>query len=460
MCVGQPLVEGTEISLSYFAPESQHSSLRAAAREAVKASTMGDKMRYFGLQPFGDTNSAQLGFIAGIGRLPEASDRPIIVLPRTFGDNQNRFKIDYVKMYGICAGDAEVGQHLDNCLSVYPDEEPIEVENDPNWSPLIALAYLKSLHNLVQRHLRRGFVTREQDLRAKVRGQINIGRYVRLSLARSHPEIIPCRFQELHADTLENRILRTALVAARRLLDGTNNLLPDWRLWARQADSALAGAAITRLAPRDFMSARRTAAYRHYGRPLDLAKAVLTRVGFDPNNPQGGPTVRLVPFRLLTYELFERYVEVCLRRCNQATIWAGYNHKNLGEDFTIRPDFIVDCGQDRIIVDAKYKDVAQQRSGDANSENSFRSDVYQVMAYSRHSGVRNLHNLHEHECEPTMAVLVYPTNVPNQQPYVVENCLNWRNQLEHFNSFTIPLLKYRIPVPVMNLRNCEEQSFE
>ena len=127
------------------------------------------------------------------------------------------------------------------------------------------------------------------------------------------------RFQALEQDTLENRILRTALACARQLLDGAagqglGGPEAAWRIWSRQADSALPGAALTRITPRDFHAARKTGAYRHYARPLAFARAVLTRTGFDPNQPLPQAAARLVPFRLATPELFERYVELCLRR--------------------------------------------------------------------------------------------------------------------------------------------------
>ena len=291
--------------------------------------------RYFGLQYFSENLEGELGYYVGIGCLPEAPGRVLKVCSRELEATPGSpFRIDYVRTYAACAADAEVSQHLDRCLTVYADETPVELPDDEAWSPLIALAYLQALYRLVQRHLRRGFITREETLRGRICGQTQMGRYTTQSLARSRPEIVPCRFQSLEPDTLENRILRTALVGAKRLLEPQTGL-GDWRTWARQADAALAGAAIVRIEPRDFQTARRTGAYRHYASPLALARAVLTRVGFDPSQPLGGNTVRMVPFRLATAELFERYVEACLRStprasANSARIWAGYHNNNLG----------------------------------------------------------------------------------------------------------------------------------
>lgn len=56
---------------------------------------------------------------------------------------------------------------------------------------------------------------------------------------------------------------------------------------------------------------------------IALARAVLTRTGFDPNRPIAPACARLVPVRLATAELFERYMEVRLRRLPGWRVWAG-----------------------------------------------------------------------------------------------------------------------------------------
>jgi 5-methylcytosine-specific restriction endonuclease McrBC regulatory subunit McrC len=315
------------------------------------------------------------------------------VEPRRFNSNGIEFRIDYLALYAACAADPEVSSRLDQCLTVYSDEAPVEAPAGADWSPLIALAYLRVLHDLVQRHLRRGFVSREEDLHDRIRGQVAFGRYAARSLARGHPEIVPCRFQALDQDTPENRILRTALVGACRLLDGAagqglSSPASAWRVWSRQADAALAGAAIARIPPRDFRTARKAGAYRHYARSLALAQAVLTRTGFDPNQPAPQAVARLVPFRLSTCELFERYLEVCLRRLGRNCVWGGHHDQNLGCEFRVRPDFLLRSARGGVILDAKYKNLSDQSPRNSDDQNSLRGDVYQTLAYSTHTKVR------------------------------------------------------------------------
>lgn len=439
------MTEGQEINLSCLEPDD---ASREALAEKLRQANKNDP-RTFGLQPYANDPSARLGFFVGVGRLREAPNRPLIVIPRKFGFDEAAFRIDYVRMYAECAAEPEVGRHLDRCLTVHADEAPVELQDDHGWSPLIALAYLKALRDLIRRHLRYGFVRREEDLRGRVRGRVEARRLLTRSLARGRPDIIPCSFETFERDTPENRILRTALAAARRLLPASGERVGDAQEWVREADAALAGAAITRIHARDFRTARRSGAYRHYAGPLDLARAVLTRAGFDPNNPRTNATRRMIPFRLATAELFERYVEVCLRKSGWKVV-AGYDDQNLGKTFRIRPDFLITNGSKRRVVDAKYKDIHGQRPGAADDENSFRSDVYQVMAYTRHKEARKILGMDRDgdANRPTSAILAYPTAAPadaNGQ----ELPGGW-TCVKSYNDFDIPLIAASVPVPAIH----------
>jgi hypothetical protein len=430
----------------------------------LRQSTGGEEgPRYFGLNPYPDPSTeGKLGYYVGVGRFPESPQRVLQVSARKFqGSDGSRFEIDYVRTYAMCAADPEVSRHLDKCLTVYADEAPIDVEDASNWSPLIALAYLNALHILVQRHLRRGFITREETLRGRVRGQIRTSRYITRGLARAHPEAVPCRFEALEHDTLENRILRTALVGASRLLDWQSGLnLDTWRTWARQVDAALAGATITRIEPRDFQAARKAGSYRHYATPLALAKAVLARVGFDPNKPlernDVNWKVRMIPFRLATAELFERYVEVCLPGVPEWHAWAGYHDQNIGSPFKVRPDFLLWSGKQRVILDAKYKNLSIQNAGGADEDNPLRWDVYQTLAYSRHRAVQAKFAPTLPSTPPAI-VLCYPTRGSDNALSEAKSALNAALTLgvpvgtmsRRYCDFDLPVILFGLPIPTV-----------
>ena len=228
----------------------------------------------------------------------------------------------------------------------------------------------------------------------------------------------------------------------------------DWepeaacRLWARQAETA-------RITTRDFHAARKTGAYRHYAHPLALARAVLTRTGFAPTQPVPQVAARLVPFRLATSELFERYVELCLRQVAGWHIWAGYHNQNLGDCFKIRPDFLARNDRHRVIVDAKYKNLSSQHSAGADDDNALRSDVYQVLAYSRHGAVKRTFPP-EPPNAPSAIVLCYPAresgDALSKACSTVQAALTGGNPAVYRRicDFDLPVFLVGLPVPTVS----------
>ena len=141
-------------------------------------------------------------------------------------------------------------------------------------------------------------------------------------------------------------------------------------------------------------------------------------------------------------ELFERYCEVCLRKNSNYSVWAGYGDQNLGEDFKVRPDFLVTDSQNGWIVDAKYKPNWSWNKQD------HRPDVYQVMAYSRHRGVlRELGNLMKRidEPHPTVVILGPGTPLSDEPELALDLAKTARNT--PLNAFQVQLVKLDIPLP-------------
>jgi 5-methylcytosine-specific restriction endonuclease McrBC regulatory subunit McrC len=102
-------------------------------------------------------------------------------------------------------------------------------------------------------------------------------------------------------------------------------------------------------------------------------------------------------------ELFERFCEVGLREVSDQEVWVGYKNRNLGSDFTVRPDFLVTVNKQAWIVDAKYK-----RDWSWKDKN-YRTDIYQVVAYSRHKKVLQLLlNLNSEMGGKPEIVVLYP----------------------------------------------------
>ena len=296
--------------------------------------------------------------------------------------------MDYIRMFCECAEDPTVSEHFD-CLHL-EEGDLIDAPDSKDFSLLIAVAYLRELKALCSRHLRRHFLRERQNFAGKVKGKILAGENLRRNVLRCRPDRVYCEYQSVSDDILENRILRAALERAARYV-ARNNIetesvkeeLPRVQEWIRLCRSRLCGVSIEPIKPRDFAAARKRGVFAHYARPLQLAKAVLRQLGFNPQTELNEST-KTPPYAINSEKLFESFAELKLREI----------HKNLrvqesidgGEGFSVNiiPDFYVarDDDGNALIMDAKYKPTPKDKSGIAPA------DMYQVVAYSRHESLR------------------------------------------------------------------------
>ena len=358
-------------------------------------------------------------------------------------------RMDYIRMYCECAADPKVSDNL-HCLHLEKGDL-IDAPDSKDFSLLIAMAYLRELKALCSRHLRRHFLRERQNFAGKVKGKILAGENLRRNVLRCRPDRVYCEYQSVSDDILENRILRTALERAARYVAGNNtnkNIqkeLPRMQEWIRLCRSHLCGVSIARIRPHDFAAARKRGVFAHYARPLQLAKAVLRQLGFNPQTELNKST-KTPPYAINSEKLFESFAELKLREI----------HKNLkvqgdtkgGEGFSVRviPDFYVarDNGGNALIMDAKYKDTDKFDKG-----KPAREDMYQVVAYSQHKVLLEKIGFQPDETPTPKNIvlsLVYP-RLENDPDGEIEE---WKT-----NAFRHSLFVQTVPCPVKPADNME-----
>lgn len=304
-------------------------------------------------------------------------------------------RIDYIRMLLYCLTDSVVAEHLDNVFCCWPDEAPIAVEDqDGEVSILIALTFLRSLHALCVRHLRRNFIRITENLTGRIKGRILLGPHLVHNVLRGREDRVMCQFGTISDNCVENQILKAALERCAKLVSETP-LMSRFGVvhqWIRNARMALADVEIRKITLASFRGVWYGGMFQHYREPHAYAKMVLGAIGLDPDAPAPvlDRTPKLVPpFALCTSELFERFCEVGLRSSG-AIVDAGYTYRegNLGKTFKVRPDFLVRHGKKTWIADAKYKvRWTNPHENDFSTTGSLRGDVSQIVTYSRHTHV-------------------------------------------------------------------------
>ncbi|MDY7230273.1 McrC family protein [Hyalangium rubrum] len=227
-------------------------------------------------------------------------------------------------------------------------EEVVGAAEADELLPLLGELFVRRVERLARGGWVHGY--REQEsLRPALRGRWLVGR----DLARppTHRHRLSCQFDEFTRDVAPNRVLLAAL----RELERSSAFGPQVTARARMLASTLEEVepvADTRAAVRTLASDRR---FAPYGPALGLARLILEGHGAQATpgpHPLASFILRLAP-------LFEAAVTRALAKVALARGLPCHAQRPLSLDtqgqLTVIPDVVLERGEARLVIDAKYK---------------------------------------------------------------------------------------------------------
>lgn len=284
--------------------------------------------------------------------------------------------------------------------------------------------YLAEAVAFATRWVRRGYISRDQDLVGRVRGRIDVARYVSRSLTSAQPHVVPCHFFEPSHNTLPNQYLKAGVRRAAALARVITNP------YARQFILELSHRGLALLAAVDDVEftaqqGRRlnlAGPMRHY-RPIASFTTALLDGTYLSTQP-GSHAQEAILWPLNT--MYEQALRNVLAEWPggrlepapqlQASV-IGVDGTRLGGS-RVTPDFVLSVPGRRLALDAKYKEVlATDDPGQPNVDavevaptrrvrvRVRRSDIYQAVAYGRHDRLR-----------PCAVGLIYPVTLQRDEP--------------------------------------------
>jgi 5-methylcytosine-specific restriction enzyme subunit McrC len=243
--------------------------------------------------------------------------------------------------------------------------------------------------------VRRGLVRRYEWQEANLfvlRGKLGIAEQLRANAG--HPERMYCRFEEFQEDNALNQVLKAAiqlLLKASRSFENQSRL--SELLLAFQGVESIAGRSLPwRKIVFDRISERYRASFK-------LAKLFLTH---SPPDVRGGAAEGVSLFFDMNV-LFEEYIGRMVRKTLSPLGWtvqlqgpqqhAAFDEDNRIPAFAMRPDVVASRGLgERWILDTKWKQLSPMEARDGVSQ----TDMYQMFAYSRCFGCRDVTLLYPH----------------------------------------------------------------
>lgn len=322
------------------------------------------KVWAFGLVPGG-----QLSYYIGVDWIDPKSNLALCVCPKQYNDDH---ELDYQKMFMECLNSPVTMPYLGDAYDIRIDSPFIEVENDDfDFSPFLAHHFLSLLKDLVKRPLKKGYVQREENLTAKIKGKVLMGSHIKKNILGMRPDRVMCRYQEYSVDCIENRLLHNAYKIATEYLRATHvntaKGLGQIALYDAVEQYFHGIGYISH--PYELHGIKSNPLYREYAEAIRLAKLIYRNQGY--RNTQKNQKRLVPPYIIDMSKLFELYAYVQLSKIPGADLTYQSKGKYGYTDF-------LDI-ENKIVIDAKYK---------YQYDDSYESDdIRQIAGYARDIGI-------------------------------------------------------------------------
>ncbi len=311
--------------------------------------------------------------------------------------------IDFVEMFCVALKFADRDEYSANFFDINFNAPEIESETlDSILTPLLIIRYVNILEKLTKRGLKKDYITKEENLKSKIKGRILINNNLKINTLKERYDRFFCRYQEYTTDIPENRLLKKALLFTKNLVENQKNnkhkrynelktrinkLLNHFTNISENVEIS----EIKRITSNVLLKEHRIA--------IIIAKMILRR--YDYNIQKTGNIQKTVPpFWIDMSKLYELYVLSILEEAYPGQI----NFQVSGYEKT-RADFTK--LDERIVMDTKYKPQYDE------SQANILDDIRQLSAYSRDVKILNNLKYGEKENPFVPCVIIYPNRNSN-----------------------------------------------
>lgn len=313
----------------------------------------------------------------------------------------NEVETDFIEMYVRALQFAPSSDYFSKCYGIDLNQPAIECSAlNEQLTPLLIVHYLAVLKKIISHGLKKDYIIREENLRSKVRGKIMLQNNLQKNIFVQRQDRVFCRFQEYTVDTIENRLLKKALVFSDRFfnsLTSKSSSLNELKRIISQAENAFVHVSDD-IEVSQIKVLKRNKLFKEYAEAIRLAKMILRRFDYSITKTAENRQNSVPPFWIDMSRLYEVYV--------YSKLYEAYGDKILfqvegwGETAA---DFVKT--DEKIILDAKYKTHYQ----DTNSP--LLPDIREMSGYARDKKILKAMEINENEEKVVPCVIIYPEHV-------------------------------------------------
>ncbi len=350
------------------------------------------------------------GGYVGVGRLFDQKKRPVYTNGREHVVvASSRYGMDPWQMLEAVMGDEEYDSYVEELerngkflFRVFYDQPLVRLaqEGQNTGDLLSALSFVSSCYLLCKKGLRKGLRYKHQNCPSRVRGRIDAAKNIRENTVKGRSDRFYCKYIDFTEDTVENRILKSALLTCKSMLAGRFSGNAQLHKRIAFCMHAFRRVKSVRIAAGDFHDASASGLYMYYKPVLKQARCIYSQKyhTYGTTGRQAvSRSVYTIPYMVNMESLFEFYARTAVKKVLQGSRYylAPYSQKvwlqqgiTKAEDAEHGTHLISYCIPDLIIydrhkdgpvcvLDAKYKSYAR----------TARSDSHQLLSYVLLTGV-------------------------------------------------------------------------
>lgn len=316
-----------------------------------------------------------------VGIIETRQGTVIEILPKIYRGNENSeiYEVSYAKSILL-----QMLRTLRNSPFRCIDQAHLHTTRMPLIEIFITI-FLDEMEKLVKRGIKHFYSTQSEN-QYFLKGKLQFNENIKFNSA--HHERFFVQYDEFKTDIAQNRILKAALIYLKEisrssknisLINGYIHFFDEVSICSNLAHDLLQINGPNRL-------------FTHYDMALRWAKVFLLGHSFTSYKGKHLNTAILFPMETL----FESYVAHKLKQQYPGWVIASQERKhflvtdmNQNQDkFRIKPDLVIDTGNEIIVADTKWKIIDENNTRD-NYQIS-QADLYQLFAYGKKYGISNL----------------------------------------------------------------------
>ena len=316
-------MENIIIHVEDWSPVTKYSNWKEYIKDSkidVASKSGESKSKELGLYKYGDEYYTS-GY-AGIGRLRDSNGKIITCIDKGITKEcilqiKPRFKVDQWKMLETVMKDDEFEAYISDkpnepnkLYEIFYDEKPIKVPVGEKGGELIlALSFLKCCQSICKKQLKAQMSFHEDNLNGKIKGKILINKHIKKNVVMGREDRVCCQYPTFTVDTIENRILKNAVIKAEKIIRDVQKQLKEVSGIIHYCKTSLNHVTTVPISKNDFSKVKLTGFNSYYKPAIELAKILLDCGSININSNDDNKKEKMViPYVIKMEALFEFYI--------------------------------------------------------------------------------------------------------------------------------------------------------